>query len=122
VIGYNSKTEFKGSDAAMTKSVVRISKGTFATDQLDSVKKLVDESALTLVPAIQQLEGLLYYHVGVDRNSNTVVNMSIWKNLDSAKQMDTLQAMLNQRPILEAAGVVFDKIANYEADWAIGDL
>jgi hypothetical protein len=33
--------------------------------------------------------------------------------------MDTLAEMLAQRPILEAAGVGFDKIATYEAAWSI---
>jgi hypothetical protein len=33
--------------------------------------------------------------------------------------MDTLTEMLAQRPILEHAGVVFDRIANYEPLWII---
>jgi hypothetical protein len=33
--------------------------------------------------------------------------------------MDTLAPMLAQRPILEAAGVQFDKIANYEPAWKL---
>jgi hypothetical protein len=52
--------------------------------------------------------------------TSTVVNVSVWTDLDAAKQMDTLGAMLAQRPILEHAGVVFDPIANYEPLWTIG--
>jgi hypothetical protein len=33
--------------------------------------------------------------------------------------MDTLAPMLAQRPILEAAGVQFDKIANFEPTWTL---
>jgi hypothetical protein len=55
----------------------------------------------------------------VDENTSTVVNVSIWENQQAAKQMDTLAAMLAQRPILEAVGVRFDKIANYEPSWKI---
>jgi hypothetical protein len=33
--------------------------------------------------------------------------------------MDTLAPMLAQRPILEQAGVQFDRIANYEPLWTI---
>lgn len=56
-------------------------------------------------------------HAAVDADTNTVVNVSIWESEAAAKQMDTLALMLAQRPILEAAGVQFDKIANYEAAW-----
>jgi quinol monooxygenase YgiN len=99
--------------------VVRISRGQFESAQYDEVHRLIKESAEPLVPAIKQLRGLLYYHVGVDRVTNTVVNVSIWADLDAAKQMDTLAPMLAQRPILEQAGVHFDQIANYEPLWAI---
>jgi hypothetical protein len=33
--------------------------------------------------------------------------------------MDTLQAMLAQRPILEAAGVEFEPITNHETLWEL---
>lgn len=107
--------------------VVRVSKGRFAPDRYEQVKKLIEDSATTLIPALHQLRGLLYYHAGVDPQTNTVVNVSVWETLEDAKQMDTLQAMLEQRPILESAGVQFDKIANYdpawkiEAKWSIGE-
>lgn len=72
-----------------------------------------------LGPAIEALEGLLYYHAAVDAVTNTVVNVSIWESEAAAKQMDTLAPMLAQRPVLEAAGVQFDRIANYEPLWKI---
>ena len=87
--------------------------------QLLEVRRLIEESAKPLVPAIQALSGLLYYHASVDESTYTVVNVSIWEDVAAAKQMDTLAPMLAQRPILEAAGVQFDKIANYEPSWKI---
>lgn len=107
--------------------VVRVSRGRFAPERLAEVTRLMNESATPLVPAIRQLRGLLYYHAGVDTVTNTVVNVSIWTDLDAARQMDTLAPMLAQRPILEAAGVQFDGIANYlpawkiEGEWQSGD-
>jgi hypothetical protein len=101
--------------------VLRISKGHFAPEQYDSVRKLIETSATPLVPALQPLRGLLYYHASVDPLTNTVVNVSIWSDLAAAKQMDTLDAMLAQRPILEGAGVRYDKIANYEPFWTIAN-
>lgn len=99
--------------------VVRISRGRFPQEKYPEISRLIDESAAPLAPAIQALSGLLYYHAGVDPNTNTVVNVSVWENERAAKQMDTLSPMLAQRPILESAGVQFDKIANYEPAWKI---
>lgn len=102
-----------------TYPIVRISRGHFTSVQYDEVRRLIEESAEPLVPALKKLRGLIYYHAAVDPITNTVVNVSIWTDLDAAKQMDTLAPMLAQRPILEQAGVQFDRIANYEPVWAI---
>lgn len=101
-------------------NVVRVSKGRFAPEKYDEVRRLIQESAKPLVPALKELAGLLYYHAGVDPETNTVVNVSVWSSLDAAKQMDSLAGMLAQRPILEKAGVQFDRIANYAQLWTIG--
>ena len=102
-----------------TYPIVRISRGHFPSTQYNEVRQLIEAGAEPLVPAIKQLRGLIYYHVAVDPVTNTVVNVSIWTDLDAAKQMDTLAPMLAQRPIVERAGVQFDKIANYEPLWTI---
>lgn len=99
--------------------VVRISKGRFAPERYDTVRGLIEKSAEPLVPALKQLRGLLYYHAATDPVTNTVVNVSIWTDLDAARQMESLAPMLAQRPILEQAGVQFDQIANYEPLWAL---
>lgn len=98
---------------------VRLSRGRFTPEQHDAVRKLIEDSERSLTPAIEQLPGLLYYFASVDPVTNTVINMSIWSDLAAAKQMDSLAAMLAQRPILEAAGVRFDAIANYRPLWTI---
>lgn len=102
-----------------TSPVVRISKGHFASAHYEDVRRLIEESATPLFPALKHLRGLLYYHAAVDPITNTVVNVSIWTDLDTARQMDTLAPMLAQRPLLEQAGVQFDRIANYEPLWTI---
>lgn len=102
-----------------TDPIVRISKGHFSSSRYEEVRRLIEESAKPLVPALKQLRGLIYYHAAVDPVTNTVVNVSIWTDIDAAKQMDTLAPMLAQRPILEQAGVQFDRIANYEPLWTI---
>ena len=101
------------------RPVVRISKGHFAPGKYDEVERLIRDSANLLAPAIQSLQGLLYYHAGADRSTNTIVNVSIWESEQAARQIETLAPMLAQRPILEAAGVRFDEIANYTPMWKL---
>ena len=103
----------------MAQPIVRISKGRFAPEKYPQVRELIEDSAKPLVPALQNLRGLLYYHAAVDPMTNTVVNVSVWEDADAARQMDTLGEMLTERPILEGAGVTFDRIANYEPLWKI---
>jgi hypothetical protein len=103
-----------------TQPVARVSRGHFAPDKYGEAKRLLAESAIPLAPAILALEGLLYFHAGLDANTNTIVNVSIWETEQAAKQMDTLAPMLAQRRIMEAAGVQFDKNANYETVWTLG--
>jgi hypothetical protein len=105
-----------------TGPVIRISKGHFEPGEYAEVKRLIEESESTLEPAVRKLRGLIYYHAGIDIETNTVVNMSVWADLAAAKQMENLAQMLAQRPILERAGVRFDRIANYERLWSIGSI
>ena len=100
--------------------VVRVSRGQFAPDRYQEVLELIRASEDALRPALESLRGLIYYHVGVDRETGTVVNVSLWDDMAAARQMDGLAAMLAQRPILERAGVKFDRIANYEPLWSLG--
>ncbi len=102
-----------------TYPIVRISRGHFSPAQYDEVRRLMEAAAEPLVPALKQLRGLLYYHVAADPVTNTVVNVSIWTDLDAARQMDTLAPMLALRPVFERIGVQYDQIANYEPLWAI---
>lgn len=99
--------------------VVRIARGHFPPEKYAEAERLLAESETPLAPALQALEGLLYYHAGLDATTNTLVNVSIWETEQAARQMDTLAPMLEQRAILEAAGMRFDKNANYKPLWAL---
>lgn len=99
--------------------VVRISKGRFDATRLADAERLLVESERALRTAITKLPGLLHYYVAIDRVQHAVTNVSIWDTLEHAHQMDTLAEMLAQRPILEAAGVVFEPITNHETVWTI---
>lgn len=100
-------------------TVVRISKGKFAADQVAEAERLLRESEAALREALEGLDGLLHYYVGIDRELGYLTNVSVWASSADAHQMDSLQPMLAQRPILEAAGVGFEPITNHETLWTI---
>jgi hypothetical protein len=99
--------------------VVRISKGKFDLSRLAEAEQLLAESERALRESLQRLPGLIHYYVGIDRERGYLTNVSVWDSLASAQQMDTLPAMLAQRPILEAAGVAFEMITNHNTLWTI---
>jgi hypothetical protein len=101
-------------------TVVRISKGSFAPTDLAEAERLLGESEAALRSALEALPGLIHYYVGIDRQHGYMTNVSVWDSLEHARQMDTLPAMLAQRPILESAGVRFEVITNHETLWRIG--
>jgi hypothetical protein len=107
------------SEGISTMQVVRISKGTIDPSHLAEAEHLLVDSERALRDALTSLKGLVHYYVGIDRARGALTNVSVWDSLEHAHQMDTLPAMLAQRPILEAAGVTFEPITNHETVWVI---
>jgi quinol monooxygenase YgiN len=101
-------------------SVVRISLGRFEASRYAIVRKLLDESQVSLIPAIRALNGNLAYYVGIDQENNTLTNVSVWSSLDDAKQMASLPAMLALAKTFTEQGVGFERpITNHETLWSI---
>jgi hypothetical protein len=82
-------------------------------------ERLLIDSEAALREPLQQLGGLLHYYVGIDREQSFLTNVSVWETLEDAHQMDSLQVMLAQRPILQAAGISFERISNHDTVWTI---
>jgi hypothetical protein len=99
--------------------VVRISKGKLSRENLAAAERLLAASQATLREPLKQLNGLIHYYVGIDREQGYLTNVSVWESLEDAHQMDSLQPMLAQRPILETEGVSFEVITNHETLWTI---
>ena len=98
--------------------VVRISLGRFDAANYDAIRKLLDDSQKTLVPAIRALKGNRAYYVGIDPESNAMTNVSVWDTRTDAEQMATLQPMLDLAKIFVDAGVRFERpITNHEILW-----
>ena len=100
-------------------AVVRISKGRFPLEQLAAFERLLEDAEMTLREPLQELEGLIHYYVGIDREHGYMTNVSVWESLDAAHQMDSLQPMLALRPSFEGAGASFETITNHETLWTI---
>lgn len=63
--------------------VVRISKGSVARDQLAEAERLLAESEAALREPLQNLNGLLHYYVGIDRELGYLTNVSVWETLET---------------------------------------
>ncbi len=100
--------------------ILRISRGSFKSEDYERIKAHLDESQQTLVPSIRKLTGCMHYWAGIDRITNSMVNVSVWKSLADAKQMEALAPMLALAGEFVKRGVVFERpIANYETLWQI---
>jgi hypothetical protein len=101
-------------------SVVRISLGRFDAENFEHIRQLLDDSQKTLIPGIRQLKGNKAYYVGIDQENSTMTNVSIWDTLDDAKQMASLQAMLDLAKTFIDAGVKFERpITNHQTLWSL---
>jgi hypothetical protein len=99
-------------------AVVRISLGRFDEDQYEVIRKLLDDSQISLIPAIRGLKGNRAYYVGIDRENSAMTNVSIWETIGDAQQMASLQAMLDLAKLFTGVGVRFERpITNHETLW-----
>jgi hypothetical protein len=102
-----------------SKPVVRISIGRIDPARTGETIAALEESEATLRPAIRALPGLIAYYVGIDRDTSTISNTSIWHTREQAMTMSTLQEMAALRTTFERLGVVFQPVANHDTLWVI---
>lgn len=100
-------------------AVVRISRGSFDPSRFVEVDAASTKASHYLVPAIEQLPGLIHWYAGVSPAGSTV-NVSVWDSDAHAAQMDNLREMaVDARGEMEALGVTFIPIVNYPIGWTI---
>lgn len=101
-------------------SIVRISRASFPPEQYETIKARLDEAQESLVPAIRELTGCLHYFAAIDRESSTMINVSVWRSLADANQMQTFEPMLALAEEFRREAVQFERpIINYESIWEI---
>lgn len=109
-----------GRDAPASLPVVRISRASFQPETYEEVRRLLDSSKVSLVPALRQLSGCLDYFASIDRASSTMINASVWRSLEAAKQLDDFPPMRALAAEFSSAGVVFERpVLNYETLWRL---
>ena len=110
----------RGEPGREGSAVVRLSRASFPAEKYEAVRRQLEESQRTLLPALRELRGLLDYHAAIDRESSTMINVSVWRSLEDAAQMQTLAPMLALAQAFEQIGVRFERpIVDYETLWEL---
>jgi hypothetical protein len=110
----------RGRKTAASTPIVRISRASFAPERYEAVKSRLDAAQVSLVPAIRSLAGCLHYFAAIDRESSSMVNVSVWRSLADARQMQTLGPMLALAEDFAREGVRFERpVVNYETLWEV---
>jgi hypothetical protein len=100
-------------------AVIRVSRGNFDPRRFAEVDQMTRDTGRYLIPAIQQLDGLISYYAGAS-SEGSMVHVSVWESDEHAEQMSRLKEMIvDARNDAEAAGVTFIPIVNYPITWTI---
>jgi hypothetical protein len=98
--------------------VVRVSIIRCAPDRFAELRQLMIEVEKELRPGIEPMRGLLAFYAGADETTSSLTNVSVWVDLDAAKQLDHFQPMLDAGKQFVAKGAVFERpIMNYMTLW-----
>ena len=107
------------SESLPAGAVVRVALLSFDPALTTEVDALDAKQAKYLVPAIEQLPGLIHWYTGVSPDG-TMAAISVWDSEDHAKQMDHLKEMVVvARGEMEAVGVTFTPVITYPISWTI---
>jgi len=73
-----------------------------------------------LGPGIRSMQGFLSFYAGADEATSSLTNVSLWTDLDAAKQLDHFQPMLEAGKEFVAKGAIFERpIMNYATLWQL---
>jgi len=100
-------------------NVVRISILRCPATQFAEIKQMMADAEAALA-GIRQLPGLVEFYAGEDAATNSLCNVSVWRTLADAHQLDTFQPMLDLGAGFIAKGAVFERpVMNYSPQWEI---
>ena len=100
--------------------IVRVSILRCTPDRFAEMRQMMIEAEKVLRPGIESMRGLLAYYGGADEMTSSLANVSVWIDLDAAKQMDQFQPMLDLGKQFAAKGATFERpIMNYMTLWQL---
>lgn len=100
--------------------VVRVSIIRCAPDRFAELRQMMIDAEKVLGPGIASLPGFLGFHAGADEAASSLSNVSWWTDVDSAKQLDRFQPMLDAGKEFVAHGATFERpIMNYMPLWQL---
>ena len=100
--------------------IVRVSILRCTPDRFAEMRQMMIEDEKALRPGIETMRGLLAFYVGADETTSSLTNVSLWIDLDAAKQMDRFQPMLDLGKQFAAKGATFERpIMNYMTLWQL---
>jgi hypothetical protein len=100
--------------------ILRVSVLRCQPQQFAELKKTMAESIAVLEPGIRQMRGLIHFYAGEDEAVNSLTNVSMWRTLEDAKQLDTFQPMLDLGKVFVSKGATFERpVMNYGLQWEI---
>src|ERR1700760_3666407 len=100
--------------------IVRVSVIRIAPDKFAELHRMMVEAEKVLRPGIESMRGLLAFYAGADEATSSLTNVSVWADLDAARQLDRFQPMLDLGKQFIAKGATFERpIMNYATLWQI---
>ena len=96
---------------------VRVSRGRFAPEQYDEMAERLRAAEAVLAPEIRRLPGLIDYYAGMDRDSSSMIRVSIWDTREHAGGMGNLPEVTAMRDEFAAAGVDWEPVCTYDVSW-----
>lgn len=84
------------------------------------MQQMMNETEKALRPGIESMPGLIAFYVGAAEATSSLSNVSLWTDLDAAKQLDRFQPMLDSGKPFVAMGGTFERpIMNYTTLWQL---
>ncbi len=104
----------------MSLPVVRVSILRCPPAQFASLRQKMAESERVLAPGIRAMRGLIGFYAGADEATSSLTNVSLWRTLDDAKQLDHFRPMLDLGKEFIELGTTFERpIMNYASLWRL---
>ena len=102
--------------------IIRVSNIRCAPDKFAELRRMMIEAEKTLRPGIETMRGFLAFYAGADEETSSLTNVSLWADLESAKQLDHYQPMLDAGKEFVAKGAKFERpIMNCATLWQMGE-